>query len=55
MSETVTDVKTGEVYEVETEQQMASELFPWLRGTEHDKVVTVGRMVKVKEKAPGDC
>ena len=46
MTETLTGIKTGEVYTVETEEQMASELFPWLRGTEYDKPVTVGRMVK---------
>lgn len=46
MPETLTDIKTGEVYTVEYEEQMASELFPWLRGTEWDKPVTVGRMVK---------
>lgn len=47
MPETLTDIQTGEVYTVEYEKQMASELFPWLRGTEWDKPVTVGRMVRV--------
>lgn len=46
MAETLTDIKTGQVYTVETDEQMASELFPWLRGTEYDRVVTVGRLVK---------
>ena len=46
MPETLTDIKTGEVYTVEYEEQMASDLFPWLRGTEWDKPVTVGRMVR---------
>lgn len=45
-TETITDTKTGETYAVETEEQMASDLFPWLRGTEHDRPMTVGRIVK---------
>ena len=42
MSETITDTETGEVYAVETEQRLLSELFPWMRGSEWDKVVNVG-------------
>lgn len=53
MSETLTDIQTGEVYTVEYEEQMASELFPWLRGTEWDKLVTVGRMVRVTDNEEG--
>lgn len=51
MSVTLTDIKTGEVYTVETEQRPASELFQWLRGTQWDMDLTVGRMVK-QNKSP---
>lgn len=46
MPETITDTATGVVYDVEYEEQMASELFPWLRGTEWDAPVKVGRMIR---------
>ena len=46
MTEKIKDLSTGIWYDVETEEQMASELFPWLRGTEWDKPLTVGGMVK---------
>lgn len=46
MPEKIKDLSTGIWYDVETEQRPASELFPWLRGTQWDKDLTVGRMVK---------
>ncbi|WP_097013321.1 hypothetical protein [Pseudodesulfovibrio profundus] len=46
LTETIIDVDTGKIYRVDKRHGMASDVFPWLRGTEHDKPLTVGVMIE---------